>query len=52
MNTLYENKDRVTSDVLFTHCDGKSRAKDAVHALKAVDVTVVTIYDFGLINLS
>lgn len=52
MNAQFENKGEVAPDVLFTHCGGKSRAKDVVSALKAVDVPVVAICDFDLVDSS
>lgn len=52
MNAVYENKNEIAPDVLFTHCGGKSRIKDVVSALKAVDVPVVAICDFDLLNES
>lgn len=39
-------------DILFTHCGGKTRIKDVVSALKAVNVPVVAICDFDLLNAS
>ena len=52
MNAIYEQKSEITPDVLFTHCGGKTRIKDVVSALKAVDVPVVAISDFDLLNSS
>ena len=52
MNAIYEQKNEIAPDVLFTHCGGKSRIKDVVSALKAVDVPVVAISDFDLLNSS
>lgn len=52
MNAIYEQKNEIAPDVLFTHCGGKSRIKDVVNALKAVDVPVVAISDFDLLNSS
>lgn len=52
MNALYESKGEIAPDVLFTHCGGKSRAKDVVSALKAVNVPVVAICDFDLVDSS
>lgn len=52
LNAIYEAKNEVAPDILFTHCGGKARAKDIVAALKAVDVPVVAICDFDLINSS
>lgn len=52
MNAIYEGKNEIAPDVLFTHCGGKSRAKDVVSALKAVNVPVVVVCDFDLLNAS
>lgn len=52
MNAVYESKGEIAPDILFTHCGGKSRAKDVVNALRAVNVPVVTICDFDLLNAS
>ena len=52
MNAMYESKGEIAPDILFTHCGGKSRAKDVVSALKAVNVPVVSICDFDLLNSS
>lgn len=52
MNAIYEHKNEIAPDVLFTHCGGKSRIKDVTKALKAVNVPVVAICDFDLLNAS
>lgn len=52
MNAIYENRGEIAPDILFTHCGGKSRAKDVVNALRAVNVPVVAICDFDLLNSS
>lgn len=52
MNSVYENKGEIAPDILFTHCGGKSRAKDVVKALKVVNVPVISICDFDLLNSS
>ncbi len=52
LNAIYEHNKEIAPDVLFTHCGGKSRIKDVVAALKAVDVPVVAIADFDLLNES
>lgn len=50
LNAMFEDKGEIAPDVLFTYCGGKSRAKDIVRALKAVNVPVVSICDFDLLN--
>lgn len=52
MNAMYEQEGELAPNVLFTYCGGKSRAKDVVRALKAVDVPVISICDFDLVNSS
>lgn len=52
MDAMYESRGEVAPDILFTHCGGKSRAKDVVKALKAVDVPIVAVCDFDLLNSS
>lgn len=52
MNAIYERRKEIAPDVLFTHCGGKTRVKDVVCALKVVNVPVVAICDFDLLNAS
>ena len=52
INAIYEQKNEIAPDLLFTHCGGKTRIKDVVSALKAVNVPVVAITDFDLLNAS
>ena len=52
MDATYEHKNEISPDILFTHCGGKSRIKDVVTALKVVNVPVVAICDFDLLNAS
>lgn len=52
INAIYEQKGELAPDILFTHCGGKARAKDVVVALKAVNVPVVSICDFDLLDQS
>ena len=52
MNAVYEYKKQIAPDILFTHCGGKSRMKDITKALNAVNVPVVAICDFDLLNAS
>lgn len=52
IDAVYEYKDEISPDILFTHCGGKTRIKDVVKALKAVNVPVVAICDFDLLNES
>ncbi len=52
INAVYEQKNEIAPDMLFTHCGGKSRIKYIVSALKEVNVPVVAISDFDLLNSS
>lgn len=49
-DAIYEYKGKIESDILFTHCGGKARAKDVVSALKAVNVPVIAICDFDILD--
>lgn len=50
IDAMYEARNEIAPDVLFTHCGGKSRVKDVVKALRAVNVPVAAICDFDLLN--
>ena len=50
INAIYEHKGEIAVDILFTHCGGKARAKDIVSALKAVNVPVIAICDFDILD--
>ena len=50
MDAMYESVGEIAPDVLFTHCGGKDRIKDVVAALKALNVPVVAVCDFDLLN--
>lgn len=50
IDAVYKYKNEISPDILFTHCGGKTRIKDVVKALKAVNVPVVAICDFDLLN--
>lgn len=52
MDAIYEYKNEIAPDILLTHCGGKTRIKDVVIALKAVNVPVAAICDFDLLNAS
>lgn len=52
MSAIYEHRSEIAPDVLFTHCGGKTRVKDVVSALRAVNVPVAAICDFDLLNAS
>lgn len=52
MDSIYEENHEISPDILFTHCGGKNRIKDVVAALKAVNVSVIAITDFDILNLS
>ena len=48
IDSIYEHKNEIAPDILFTHCGGKTRIKDVVSALKAVNVPVAAICDFDM----
>jgi hypothetical protein len=50
LDALYEGKDLVSPDVLFTHCGGKDRFKAVIPALKALNVKTVVVPDFDVLN--
>lgn len=50
IDAIYEHKNEIAPDILFTHCGGKTRIKDVIKALKAVNVPVAAICDFDLLN--
>lgn len=50
IDAIHEHKNEIAPDILFTHCGGKTRIKDVVSALKAVNVPVVAICDFDILN--
>ena len=52
VEAIYEYKNEIAPNILFTHCGGKTRIKDVVSALKAVNVPVVAICDFDILNTS
>ena len=52
IDAIYEHKNESAPDILFIHCGGKTRIKDVVRALKAVNVPVAAICDFDLLNAS
>ena len=52
MDAMYESKGEIAPDVLFTHCGGKNRIKDVLNEINAVNVTVVEICYFDLLDES
>ena len=50
MNAICELKNEIAPDILFTHCSGKYRFKDIVSPLKAIDVPVIAISDFDILD--
>lgn len=50
IDTIYESRGEIAPDIMFTHCGGKDRIKTVVSALRALNVTVVAITDFDLLN--
>jgi len=50
MNAISEQDNEIAPDFLFTHCGGKTRVDIVIDALRAVNVPVVSICDFDLLN--
>ena len=50
IDSIYEQEKDISPNILFTHCGGKNRMKDIVNALRAVNVSVVAICDFDILN--
>lgn len=50
LNALYEGQNKVSPDILFTHCGGKERFKAVIPALKALDVKTVVVADFDVLD--
>lgn len=47
---LYENESNISPDYLFTHCGGKHRVASVVKALKKLNVELIAILDFDILN--
>ena len=50
LDSLYEGKNVVSPDVLFTHCGGKERLKVVIKALKALNVRCVVVPDIDVLD--
>ena len=50
IDAIYEKKGEIAPDIMFTHCGGKDRIKTVVAALRALNVAVVAIADFDVLN--
>ena len=50
LNAMVDNKGDIVPDILYTHCGGKYRIKDAINALRIINVPVIAICDFDTIN--
>ena len=50
IDAIYEERKEIAPDILFVHGGGKHRINDVVCALKAVNVPVVAIYDFDVLD--
>lgn len=50
LDSILENTHISTLDIMFTHCGGKARMKDVVSALRALNVPVIAIPDFDIID--
>ena len=52
IDAIYDNSDEIAPDIMFTHCGGKDRLDIVVAALNALDVTVMAVADFDVLNNS
>ena len=50
LDSLYENRGKVSPDILFTHSNGKERLKVVVKALKTLNVKVVVVPDIDILD--
>lgn len=50
LHSIYEGEDKVSPDILFTHCGGKQRLKTVVDSLRSINVPVAVISDMDLLN--
>ncbi|ANQ52772.1 ATP-binding protein [Flammeovirga sp. MY04] len=50
LQSLYENDSNISPDVLFIHCGGKHRVSSIVKSLKKLDVDIISILDFDVLN--
>lgn len=50
LHSIYEGEDKVSPDILFTHCGGKQRLKTVVDSLRSINVPVAVISDIDLLN--
>lgn len=50
LDALYEGKDVVSPDILFTHCGGKERLNVVAKALKALNVKCVVVPDIDMLD--
>jgi len=50
LNALYEGKDMVSPDILFTHCGGKERLKTVIPALRELNVKTVVVADIDVLD--
>jgi len=50
LDALYEGKNVVSPDILFTHCGGKERLKTVIPALKALNVKTAVVADIDVLN--
>ena len=50
LDALYEGKNVVSPDILFTHCGGKERLKVVIKAMKALNVKCVVVPDIDVLD--
>jgi len=50
LSALYEDSNKASPDIFFTHCGGKHRLPTAIKALKRLNVNLRIIADFDVLN--
>lgn len=50
MNAMFDETDKTSPDILFTHCGGKDRFKAVIPALTALKVKTVVVPDIDVLN--
>ena len=50
IDSIYESKNQLAPDMLFTYCGGKNRMKDVTASLSVLNVPVVAICDFDILD--
>lgn len=50
MDAIYDDGNKISPDILFTHCGGKDRIKSVVAALKALNIDIIAVADIDILN--